>query len=175
MNRSKMFLMLIIFQALFANYAWSTTAFAITSEQLCEQAEKIVYGKFIGSESVTIDRKIYTKMSFAVENTVKGVPKTTISIVKLGGSGGKNSPVNLTTPVSILPKGKAILFLDESQKFPGSYELANSFNGVMMINNAGNTRFNNLFSAANTPVSNVLNQIKSALSRESVNTIQGGL
>ena len=171
MNRSNIFLMLIAFQILFVTHAWSSTTVSITGEQLCEQAKKIVYGKFTGSESVKIDRKIYTKMSFEVERTVKGEPASTITIVKLGGSGGKNSPVSVNTSVSILPKGKAILFLEDSAAFAGAYELSNLFNGVVMISDAGKTRLNNLFSTAGVPASTVLNQIETALAREPDGTI----
>lgn len=124
--------------------ASASTIQSQTDEELADTADTIVVGTCIAGESVWVGKNIYTKVTLAVEDTVKGNAVQQVVVMVPGGVGEVTGDLG-TLPVVQKVEGaptfydgeKVFVFLEDASSLgnfgPSSYQVSGFSQGKLAV------------------------------------------
>src|SRR4051794_27083021 len=98
----------------------------LSNGEMVAQADAVVIGRCTGSEGKWEDRNLFTFTTIAVEETLKGPPASSITVVLPGGSDPKGPvPIGMDFEGAsvIVPGEEVFLFLQQIAGIPNAYSV----------------------------------------------------
>ena len=143
---------LVIGIALIASMRWSTTAtdappadqlpadstlaVALSVGDMVSQADVIAIGRAVDSRSMWVDRSLVTLVTVAVNESLKGTPGDTLTVVVPGGiDANRKIPISMTYPGAprLTPGEDVFLFLNVDSEVGGGYNVTGFSQGKFSI------------------------------------------
>ena len=143
---------LVIGIALIASMRWSTTAtdappadqlpadstlaVALSVGDMVSQADVIAIGRAVDTRSMWVDRSLVTLVTVAVNESLKGTPGDTLTVVVPGGiDANRKIPIAMTYPGAprLTPGEDVFLFLNVDSEVGGGYNVTGFSQGKFSI------------------------------------------
>ena len=145
------------------NFLWAHLNFHISASQICNEATDIVHGSFSQSETLWIDQKVYTKVTFNIQSSLKGQTSKTLDVIYLGGVKQLDKiQVSSNTSNNHHFQTNALLFLKPSEIQSGVYQTVRGINGEISLSADGTTLQNTLFASAGTSLDQLFKAVRAA-------------
>lgn len=114
----------------------TTLALALSLEDMVNQSDVIAIGKALDTRSVWIDRSLVTFVTVAVDESLKGQPGETLTVVVPGGvDANRKIPIAMTYPGApkLTPGENVLLFLTSDSEVGGGYNVTGFAQGKFSI------------------------------------------
>ena len=152
MKKMTLAISLLIGIALIASMRWSTTAtdappadqlpadttlaVALSVGDMVSQADVIAIGRATETRSMWVDRSLVTLVTVAVNESLKGAPGETLTVVVPGGvDANRKIPIAMTYPGAprLTPGEDVFLFLNVDSEVGGGYNVTGYSQGKFSI------------------------------------------
>lgn len=103
--------------ALLAGAAGAATVAPLSEKAMTRQADTIVVGRVLGTQSEWVGKTLVTVATVEVDETLKGAKADTVEVVLPGGiDASRRVPIAMTYPGApkLLPDEEVVLFLDRT-------------------------------------------------------------
>lgn len=114
----------------------TTLAVALSVGDMVSQADVIAIGRALETRSMWVDRSLVTLVTVAVNESLKGAPGETLTVVVPGGvDANRKVPVSMTYPGAprITPGEDVFLFLNVDSEVGGGYNVTGYSQGKFSI------------------------------------------
>jgi hypothetical protein len=152
MKKVTLAISLLIGIALLVSMRWSTTAtpappadqlpadttlaVALSVGDMVSQADVIAIGRALETRSMWVDRSLVTLVTVAVNESLKGAPGETLTVVVPGGvDANRKIPISMTYPGAprLTPGEDVFLFLNADSEVGGGYAVTGYSQGKFSI------------------------------------------